>query len=217
MIYFLDTNIFIGYVFFEDPWHDKSLKVFELKRLYWSDTVKKEFNNKFKEISNELYGFVSEIEDALYENPLDDFTLNQFQKVLFNIHINGIDNKKKSRVLKKIWEEITQYEEYLSKLDLLNEVRTYKMDMKQVFFSRKKSFSDKVILHKSINSYSELYNKLNNIHSPDNKIVLDAHDLAVIEEESVYFISSDKIICDEGSKIIDLKITKFCYLNDLWK
>ena len=54
----------------------------------------------------------------------------------------------------------------------------------------------------------------NNIHKPDNQILLDAHDLAINEDLSLNFISADNKLCKSARHIKELKIQKFFYLKD---
>lgn len=214
MIYFLDTNIHIGYVFFEDPWHEKSLDIFNHEKLYWSVIVKKEFDKKFTEFSDIFYSYISKIELKLSDYSDELITLNNFNKILLNISVSGMGYKKRNRILKRIWESITQNEECISKSSLLNEIKKYKMSMRSTYFSRRKHIINKLHLFNSDSLVYSLIDKLEGIHSPDNKIILDAHYLASICDEEIYFVSADGKLCKKARSFDFLEIAKFCQLDE---
>ena len=82
---------------------------------------------------------------------------------------------------------------------------------------RKIAFESKVMIHTRNDEYQELYDKLeeNEVHYPDNYIVLDAHDLSLKRNISLEFITADKNMITNVNCIVDLlNINKFHYLKD---
>lgn len=212
MIYFLDTNIFVGYVIFEDPWHEKSLEVFNRENLYWSPIVKEEAEKKLENIYLYLNLFIDELEEIIFSYADDMLSLTKFNKIMSSIDNKFVDLKKRNRVSKRIWEEFPN-QDCIFKQDLLKGIRNYKREMKFNFFYRRKVMSSNLFLHNPNKKIYRLTSKLIGIHSPDNKIILDAHDLAIKSNDAVHFVSADRKLCDVASNFNFLKIKEFNYLG----
>ncbi len=64
--------------------------------------------------------------------------------------------------------------------------------------------------------YPEIKNKLNlfKVHSPDDKIILDAHDHNLRNEYLLDFITFDRHCCDVASRIEDFSFNKVKGISD---
>lgn len=229
MDYFLDTCVEIGYVFCTDPWNEKSVTIFnDNDNLHYSNTVDIEFNKKYHEIYRENRNFLISLKDILNfeEDKEKTLTLNDLNHKSWQVQSN-IDENKKEKIIETIW-EFCKSQHYQTNLGdtvcklktLLIYIDKFIRNFNGSILKRKNLFESKVMFHKRDDEYSEIYEKLekNNVHYPDNDIVLDAHDLSLKKSIELEFITADKNMIDNVYKIIELlNINKFHYLKDFAK
>ena len=228
MDYFLDTCVEVGYVFCTDPWNDESVEVFnDNDYLNYSDTVKMEFNKKYHEIYNETRNFLISIKDILnLESDKEKLlSLDEFNQKSWQVDLKKeIDEMKKEKIIKALWEFSkskhlnTESGNPVCKVKtLLIYISKFIRNFNYGLLKRKIAFESKVMIHTRNDEYQELYDKLeeNEVHYPDNYIVLDAHDLSLKRNLSLEFITADKNMITNVNCIVDLlNINKFHYLKD---
>lgn len=229
MDYFLDTCVELGYVFCTDPWNDKSVKVFDNNdHLHYSYCVNKEFEKKYNGFLKEQKNFFYALKEELkIEDPNKYITLENLilkSKIIFLKR--DFDENKKAKCIEILWEFCESKHEYNASLKtpvckakyLLNLISRFIMSFEREIGNRRNNFERKVIYHtKRENEYPELYDKLqnNNVHYPDNCIVLDAHDLSLNENIDLEFITSDNNLSINANNVISfLNIRKFHYLKE---
>ena len=90
--------------------------------------------------------------------------------------------------------------------------------MKRGIKNRRFDFERKVIYHsKRSKKYSKLLKELdnNNIHYPDNCIILDAHDISLNDNLDLEFVTADNNMIINANNILNLlNIQKFHYLKE---
>ena len=228
MDYFLDTCVEVGYVFCTDPWNDESVEVFnDNDYLNYSHTVKKEFNKKYHEIYNENRNFLRSLMDILnLENDKEKLlSLDEFNQKSWQVDLEeDIGERKKEKIIKTLWEFSkskhlnTESDNPVCKVKtLLIYISKFIRNFSYGLLKRKRTFKSKVMIHTRHEKYQELYDKLeeNEVHYPDNHIVLDAHDLSLKRNITLEFITADKNMVTNVNCIADLlNINKFHYLKD---
>ena len=67
MVFFVDTNIPLGYTVIHDKWHDTSKKFIENNKgsVFWSNLVRDEYSRKLENIIDEIEYFLEASEDIL--------------------------------------------------------------------------------------------------------------------------------------------------------
>lgn len=228
MDYFLDTCVEVGYVFCTDPWNDNSVDVFnDNENLHYSHTVKREFNKKYHEIYNENRNFLRSLMDVLnLESDKEKLlSLDEFNQKSWQVNLEEeIDERKKEKIIKTLWEFSkskhlkTESGNTVCKVKtLLIYISKFIRNFNYGLLQRKRAFESKVMIHTRYDKYQELYDKLdeNNIHYPDNNIVLDAHDLSLKRNIALEFITADRNMVNNVNSIVGLlNINKFHYLKN---
>lgn len=229
MHYFLDTCVELGYVFCTDPWNDKSVKVFDDNDyLHYSYCVDKEFDKKYKGFLKEQKNLFYSLRDELkIENP--DKTLSLDTLILKSQIINlkrDFNEDKKEKCVEIFWEFCKPKHEYDADLkvdvckvqDLLNHISRFIRSFERGIKNRRFDFERKVIYHpKRSKKYSRLLKELdnNNIHYPDNCIILDAHDISLNDNLDLEFVTADNNMIINANNILNLlNIQKFHYLKE---
>ena len=195
---FLDTNVIIGYCIEIDHWYHYAEKLFNNENLYWSTRVKEESDKKLRQLRGTYNRFFILIEEGLNE---DYITEEEFFDVVQSIKCIG--NKKVSFNTKDLaghiwtkggWFEGTSTKNLIEILDSI--LFGIKITMNQNF----KYCNETLNLYER--NYDPNYLKLENdlkslkegirkIHSPDNKILVDCHDLSLSKHLNMVFITGD--------------------------
>ena len=102
---FVDTNVSIAYIFSINPLNNKSMAVFRgYDNIYWSELVKNECKNVFKNKRKILVKFYKDLANDLKPDDFHNFRFNDLRK-----HVMGkySDGKKRDQILsssKKFWD-----------------------------------------------------------------------------------------------------------------
>ena len=83
------------------------------------------------------------------------------------------------------------------------------------FYVREKDYDSLLSDLKSLNEFFK--GKLNTVHHPDDKIILDAHDLALSRNLDLYFITADKKLLRFSEDILNLtEIKDMLFVEDAY-
>ncbi|MDR3223574.1 MAG: hypothetical protein LBT66_07595 [Methanobrevibacter sp.] len=191
MSLFFDTNVLLGFIFKWDPWHSYATKVFKDNCIkYYSDTVSKEYNNKFREMIDKYNSLLSIIISELSSSE-GFMSKEDLIKIANKNNIKHIDKKLKKSIIDNIW-EIEGYGLDENMNNLIVSIKEIKYDLKHDSFSRKDKCESILIKHIRTLSYNKIQDKLKEkIHFPDWKIFLDAHDLSYRLEPDLEVVTSD--------------------------
>lgn len=215
---FIDTNIALGYSLPCDKWHSNSIEfIFNNNNFYWSNNVKKEFNEKFKNITRGVFEFLGKISVLLAMNKKSFVNYYSFENFILNKTKNcNIDKTKKIKIIEFFWENkkiiLSDFPiEIQLKFDSF--ILSYKFD----YDSLKKELESIMNLHdcglENYLKYSLIHEKLKDlkIHYPDDIILLDAHDLGL--SSNVCFNTLDKELHVKIKNSNILKINEFKLLS----
>lgn len=197
MPYFPDTNIPIGYTIIYDKWHEYS-KNFYLetdKKIFWSNFVKQEYSMKINDIVQIIDVYLKKIEYLLKNNTKDFVNYDAFEHYIIK-HTKEIelDAYKKISLLKQFWSKYN-FSEGISTV-VYSKFINFSDEFKKIYFKRDQDLKKRMTLHDCgldnyLNYYDyarELYD--NGIHSPDCKVIVDAHDCG-LKHEDLVFVSND--------------------------
>ena len=203
---FVDTNIPIAYTFLIDPLNYKSVSVFnKYKNFYWSNCVKSEFNKVFREKRKILIKFYKGLLLYLKKEFSNYYSFNDLKKYLYNKNFTKKEYGKIKSSLSNFWENYVK-ESYPTLENMDSSINDCLNDLNNSIRNRRKNWENKVKLTpKRTESYDSLNSKLNklNVHYPDDKIVLDAHDYNLRTNFGLDFITFDHGCCSGTSKISD--------------
>jgi len=208
---FVDTNVSIAYVFSIDPLNNKSVSVFkEYEYIFWSKLVKNECEQVFKNKRKILVKFYSDLVKYLKPENFHNFSFNDLKKYVFRNYSKG---KKREQILSSLnnfWyiyvdESFPTYDSFVQAInDCLR-------DLKRLIYSRKEEWNKNTFLTENrTEKYLDLKNKLKslNIHSPDDEIILDAHDFNLRNDILLDFITFDKDCYEGVFKIKEFQFNK---------
>ncbi len=207
MHYFVDTNIPIGYTIPYDKWHDQSVNFIEniSEIIYWSNLVKKEYETVLNSIIDDSEIFLDYICKTLKENEKDFLNFFEFEEYLKKCTIAcKLDEIKKTKILEKFWMECNITEGLSYKLP--EEFIMFSENLNMIYFKRDMKLKTNLVLHDcGLDNYRkyydyavELYHK--GIHQPDCKIIVDAHDCG-LTNNNLIFVSNDRKMVENISKI----------------
>lgn len=196
---FLDTNVIVGYSIEYDPWNYYSKRLFnKFDSFYWSNTVEEETNNVIDKILYFYSVFFDKIKDCLNKF---EFNKSEFFKIFESITL--IDGEKipfkQQDLANFVWEDSGWYSK-VSSSDICNTLDVILDNLNNDAFSNLEDCTSRLNPHNRVNKYYDLLNNLkslevkdrnNSIHSPDDYIILDAHDLAKNNNLSLMFITAD--------------------------
>ncbi|WP_295031406.1 hypothetical protein [uncultured Methanobrevibacter sp.] len=214
---FVDTNVSIGFMFSIDPLNNKSMSVFgEYEYIFWSNCVKDESEKVFKNKRKILIEFFKDLSNNLKPEDFQNFTYDDLKKYIYR---NYSKNKKRNQILSSLGKFWSNYvDEMFPTYDsFINSVNNCLSDLKISVYSRKNEWESTVLLSElRTEMYIEIKNKLNSfkVHSPDDKIILDAHDHNLRNEFLLDFITFDKDCCDAASRIEDFSFNKVKGISD---
>ena len=191
---FFDTNLPIAFVFHVDSFHHKSKEAFKsYSTVYWSDFVKKEFNNRYEEkfdnVSQFFQDFQLELEfpeKELYSfNDLTTFARRNFSgRVMEDAERSIIPFWKKYIGIESqvpFFQMRQDVDECLNDLLINTSIRkTQVLNIMQLTPQRRKSYS---------NIESLLKNQ--GVKGADRTVILDGHDFACFSSEPIDFVTFD--------------------------
>lgn len=208
---FVDTNVSIAYIFSIDPLNNKSMAVFRgYDNIYWSELVKNECKNVFKNKRKILVKFYKDLANDLKPDDFHNFRFNDLRK-----HVMGkySDGKKRDQILsslKKFWD--TYVNERFPTYNSFNQaIQDCLDDLKYLVYSRKNQWETNTSLtNKRVDKYLYLKKKLAslNVHHPDDDIALDAYDFNLRNDFLLDFITFDEDCRVGVSKIKEFQFNK---------
>lgn len=216
MSFFIDTNVALGYTVVHDRWHD-SINTFikDNSNMYWSNLVKNEYTTKLDDILDDIDIFLKITLNILKNNQNDFPSYYIFEEhVLKKTKTCKLDDFKKRKILEHFWNNSID-QEGISEIIYLK-FRNFNRNFEKMYLKRDKTLNDILILHNcGLNNYLKYLNyatKLHKwgVHSPDCKILTDAHDCA-LKHGNLIFVTTDEEMLE---KIYDkdtsfLNILKF--------
>ena len=191
---FVDTNVAIAYIFSIDPLNNKSMAVFrEYDNIYWSKLVKKEYKKVFKNKRKILVKFYKDLANDIKPDDFHDFKFNNLKKYVIKNYSKG---KKRDQILsslEKFWDNYVG-EQFPTYTSFNQAIQNCLGDLKRFVYSRKNQWEQNILLtYDRVKKYLALKRKLNSlkVHSPDDEIVLDAHDFNLRKDFLLDFITFD--------------------------
>ncbi len=214
---FVDTNVSIAFMFSIDPFNNKAMSIFrEYKHIFWSKCVKDESEKVFKNKQKLLIKFFKDLSNNLKPEDFQDFTYNDLKRYFYRNYPKNRKREQISSSLEKFWSKYVD-ERSPNYDSFINAVNKCLSDLKISTYHRKEEWESTVFLSESRTEiYPEIKNKLNlfKVHSPDDKIILDAHDHNLRNEYRLDFITFDRHCCDAASRIEDFSFNKVKGISD---
>lgn len=219
MDHFLDTGVFVGYVFRHDHWHQASCNCLSMESAkYTSTNVSAEFSNVVSKIRDEFRDELLIIIDRLHRKNQGDFVSHTDLGWLVMMG-------SKSRIARFLnWLATQLKQERLTFGQLVNRLRdaerNYMADTLTQEAAIKKRIGPKdVVCWMRRVTYPTLKNQISGQVGDldDVDILLDAHDLAANKNlKSLEFITGDKEHIKDNEDLIlkNLRIARIRYLLD---
>ena len=203
MNFFTDTNIPIGYTVIHDKWHipaKKFINNHSNDSIFWSNLVHEEYNKTLNEIIDDVNVFLYYCKSSLETNQKDFINYFDFENYLLKKTNNcQLDSYKKQKIFEEFWNNY-HFTEGIAELVYLKFI-DFTDAFEKIYFDRRKKLKKIMKLHNcSINNYKRYRSyadKLNEwrVHSPDCKIVTDAHDCG-LQHKNLTFVSTDSEMID---------------------
>ena len=200
MSFFVDTNIPLGYTIIHDKYHDSSNNFITNNRnIFWSNLVQKEYTEKLDEIIDDIDIFLKLTEKILKRNTKDFSSYYIFENyIIKRTKRCNLDKNKKQKILKHFW---VKYDiiEGISEHIYLN-FKSFNENFKKMYFKRDKKLNHLLILHDcgldNYLKYLEYTMQLKEwgIHSPDCKIIADAHDCGIAHDDLIFISNDEKML-----------------------
>lgn len=224
MSYFIDTNIPIGYSIIHDKWHESSKNFIDNHQndpIYWSNIVKQEYTQKLNNMITNVNIFLNYCKKLLKNNQKDFVNYIDFKNFLIvKTKSCLLDDFKKRKILEHFWNSYSFIEGISEEIYL--KFNDFCHEFERLYLIRDKSLQKILILHDcGLNNFKRYINysiKLNEwgIHSPDNKIITDAHDCG-LKHENLIFVSNDSeiinIILEHDHSFLSIIEFKSCSYN----
>ena len=202
MAFFTDTNIALGYTIIHDKMHENAKKLIdeETEKIFWSNLVEKEYNEKLDDIFDDIDIFLKLTENILRNNQKNFLNYFDFEEhILKMTKRSKLDLNKKHKILEHFWKEYFIIEGIANSVYL--KFKSHNKNFKKLYYMRDKKLNNILILHNcGLNNYlnyvdfaEKLYEW--GVHKPDCKIVIDAHDCGKIHPNLI-FASADKKMID---------------------
>ena len=217
MNYFIDTNVALGYTIIHDKWHPQSEKFITetSEDIFWSNLVKKEYSSKLNNIENSIDFFLKRTKLILKNNEKDFVNYYDFEKfILKRTKICDLDKFKKQKILENFWNKYELYEgvSEIIKTKFNNFIREFE----KVYSKRDYNLNSTLKFHNcGTDNYLNYLDHAKQlwkwgVHSPDCKIITDAHDCGRIHDDLIFVSNDEKMI----EKIVNqdttfLKIMEF--------
>lgn len=187
---FCDTNVLIGYVFILDYLNRYSAIVFnEYSTVFCSDNVKNEYDKVFKDKYKKLSNQIFYLQNYLGKSGVEFYDLKLIKKEFDDL------NKDFIGFLDSFWNNYLEFNGYITLAEISNSLDICRRDLKENTFFRDSKLKDMMTLINNNNdNYEEIDKKVKSlkIHSSDRKIVLDAHDFNLKNNNPLDFITFDE-------------------------
>lgn len=164
--------------------------------IFWSNLVQKEYSEKLDEILDDINIFLKTTLILLKNNEKDFSSYHIFEEqILKKTERCDLDTIKKQKILEYFWGEYVVYEG-ISEIIYLK-FRNFNRNFKKMYLKRDESLNKRLILHDcGLNNYLKYLDyaiqlKSWGIHSPDCKIITDAHDCG-LEHDGLIFVTADE-------------------------
>ena len=196
MSFFIDTNMAIGYSVVNDKWHNNAVKFFSETEedIFWSNLVKKEYTEKLGEIIYLIETFLKRVALILKNNKNGFTNYNEFENLIISKTKDiSLDKTKKIKILENFWDKFDFHYEVPE--TIYKKFNQYYTGFQNVYFVRDNNLESLMKLHdcgldnylKYLDYAKQLYEW--GVHSPDCKIITDAHDCGL--KHDVSFVSAD--------------------------
>lgn len=202
MQFFTDTNIPIAYTVIHDKWHKNAIKFIknhEKDNIFWSNLVKKEYDEKLGDIIDEVTNFLETSEDLLNINNKDFINYYDFEKYLFKrTRECNLDKTKKQKILEHFWRKY-DFSEGISGI-ISSKFSVFINYFELIYYTRESRLENILILHDcGLNNYLKYLDYAKKlyqwgVHNPDCKIVIDAHDCGKIHADLIFVSADNKMI-----------------------
>ncbi|MDO5859309.1 hypothetical protein [Methanobrevibacter sp.] len=201
MSFFIDTNMAIGYSVVHDKWHDNAVKfICETEEdIFWSNLVQKEYCKKLGKIISIVERFLKRANLLLKNNETSFTNYKEFENfILKETKDIPLDKNKKITILENFWWEFDFC--YEVPQILFEKFNDYYDGFQNVYFTRNSKLENMIKLHDcGIDNYLRYLDYANKlfewgIHSPDCKIVTDAHDCGLKHDKLVFVSTDEKMI-----------------------
>ena len=165
----------------------------EYDNIYWSKLVKKEYKKVFKNKRKILVKFYKDLANDIKPDDFHDFKFNNLKKYVIKNYSKG---KKRDQILsslEKFWDNYVG-EQFPTCASFNQAIQNCLGDLKRFVYSRKNQWEQNILLtYDRVKKYLALKRKLNSlkVHSPDDEIVLDAHDFNLRKDFLLDFITFD--------------------------
>lgn len=112
MNYFADTNIFVEFSVIHDEWHEQCKKFItaDENQIFWSNLVKKEYEDKLQDIINSVEFFIKKVKYLLKNNQRTFRNYNDFERFILSntrqITLNNFKNNHFRKLLEQIQFEL---------------------------------------------------------------------------------------------------------------
>lgn len=209
MPFFIDTNMAVGYTVIHDKWHEASNKfISSNSNIFWSNLVQDEYTAKLDDILDDINIFLKITLNILKSNAKDFSSYYIFEKdILKKTKICNLDDIKKRKILEYFWSNCVGHEG-ISEIIYLK-FRNFNRNFKKMYLKRDRDLNNHLILHNcGLNNYLKYLDHAKQlykwgVHSPDCKIIADAHDCG-LKHGNLIFITADakmleKIVCHDTS------------------
>jgi len=190
---FHDTNVLIAYCFIHDRWKGKAEAVLKDDFTHFtSDKVINEFREKEDEIKNEFHSKIVNLSERIRRSGKDSFNIDEKNKII----------RKASKEIKPLITEFLDKEvTYPISKDRLAEalLNLYFKGLKTEKTRYNNLMQKFQEVHRRLAEYPELESQLKQLGIHNGKrdigILLDAHDLVVLKDLNLNFVSTDDVLC----------------------
>lgn len=194
---FLDTCVFIAFAFHINSLHSLShIVINSYNECYWSDFVKSEYNNRFKEKLNNLSKFIRDLNIELV-NPTKEFYSPQD---LFNFVLRRYSRKLQvdaQSSIEPFWEE---YMGMVSQIPFY--ILNKKLNLCLIDLSSHAQFNNNflenniLLTPQRIKNYDTIESMLKSegVKEEDRHVALDCHDFAKNQNDLVDFVTFDETL-----------------------
>ncbi len=148
MPFFVDTNLALGYTIIHDEWHDKADAFINKtnEAIFWSNLVKKEYDDKMNEILDDIDVFLKLTETILRNNEKDFLNFYDFENyILKRTKRCKLTKKKKQKILEHYWDKYA-FSDGIAHVVYLR-FQHYNKNFKKMYFKRDKDLNSQLILH----------------------------------------------------------------------
>lgn len=219
MSFFIDTNMAISFTVIHDKWHESSCELFNKDDcLFWSNLVKKEYGVKLNDIIDEIDIFFNLTKDILKHNHKDFINYFDFEKFII-IKTSGcsLDMFKKVKILMHFWNKYFT-NDGISRI-VYEKFKIFCDEFESVYFHRDEKLNKLMTLHDcGLDNYKKYLSYAlslhsGGIHSPDCKIITDAHDCG-LNHDGLIFVSNDldmiSLLNDYGASFLSISEFRSC-------